>query len=190
MNDSNAWFQETTSRAKALSDAYKTTLDRLWWANLMFVVVPAVLTTAAAIFAALPGQSSTLNLSWLCSIAACMYLLRQTWPRIHARSRLGQKWAPIHRVHSVGALHEHFARVMAEHMEQLQAMTNTDWTTIPKQLGDGVQVIEEFDQKSTFFRYPGAGDAYKADFKESSIAEIWSRMGPDDPPGKGVRRVQ
>jgi len=58
MNDSNAWLQETTLRAKALSDAYKTTLDRLWWANLMFVVVPAVLTTAAAIFAALPKEQS------------------------------------------------------------------------------------------------------------------------------------
>ena len=58
MNESNAWFQETTSRAKAISDAYKTTLDRLWWANLMFVVFPAVLTTGAAIFAALPKEQS------------------------------------------------------------------------------------------------------------------------------------
>jgi len=58
MSDSNAWFQETTSRARAVSAAFKTTLDRLWWVNLMFVVVPAVLTTAAAIFAALPRDQS------------------------------------------------------------------------------------------------------------------------------------
>jgi hypothetical protein len=99
--------------------------------------------------------------------------------------QIGEKWIPIKRVHSVGALHDHFARVTADHMDQLQAITTTDWTTIPKQLGDWVEVIEEFDQKSTFFRYPGAGDAVKADFKESSIAEIWSRMAPNDPPSKG-----
>ena len=44
--------------------------------------------------------------------------------------------------------------------------------------------VENIDRQSTFFRYPGAGDALKGDFKGSSIADIWSRMGPDDPPSK------
>lgn len=36
------------------SEAYRLELSRLWWANLMFVVLPAVSSTAAAIFAAIP----------------------------------------------------------------------------------------------------------------------------------------
>lgn len=101
-----------------------------------------------------------------------------------AAIQIGEKWVPITRVHDVRALHEHFARVMAQHMDELQTATRTDWTTIPKELGDWVGGIAEFDQKSTFFRYPGAGDAVKADFKESSIEDTCSRIGPDGPPLK------
>jgi hypothetical protein len=60
MKDNKAWLEETASRAKKLSKAYKRTLDRLWWANLLFVVVPAVLTTGAAVFAALPPERALL----------------------------------------------------------------------------------------------------------------------------------
>ena len=40
-----------------LSEAYRLSLARLWWANLAFVVIPAVLSTSAAIFAAVPKET-------------------------------------------------------------------------------------------------------------------------------------
>ena len=58
MNDSKTWLEQTSSRARALSEAYQSQLGRLWWVNLMFVVLPAVLSTAAAIFAALPKEQN------------------------------------------------------------------------------------------------------------------------------------
>ena len=58
MGDINGWLQETRDRTKLISEAYRIELSRLWWANLMFVVVPAVLSTSAAIFAALPQDKA------------------------------------------------------------------------------------------------------------------------------------
>jgi hypothetical protein len=58
MSDINDWLQETKARSGLISEAYRLELSRLWWANLMFVVIPAVLSTAAAIFAALPKEAA------------------------------------------------------------------------------------------------------------------------------------
>ena len=98
--------------------------------------------------------------------------------------QIDEKWIPINRVHNVAALHRHFEDIMAKHVNQLQTTTSTDWNSILTELADWLTAIENFDRQSTFFRYPGMGDALKGDFKESSIADIWSRMGPDDPPSK------
>ena len=46
-------LKKIEQQARVLSDAYRLRLlGRLWWANLAFVVTPAVFATAAAIFAA------------------------------------------------------------------------------------------------------------------------------------------
>jgi hypothetical protein len=58
MSDINDWLQETKARSGLISEAYRLELSTLWWANLMFVVIPAVLSTAAAIFAALPQDTA------------------------------------------------------------------------------------------------------------------------------------
>lgn len=57
MDQIDNWLEETRARATLFSEAYRLALGRLWWANLIFVVAPAVLSTAAAIFAALPAGS-------------------------------------------------------------------------------------------------------------------------------------
>jgi hypothetical protein len=58
MKDTNDWLHATKIRAELVAEAYRLALSRLWWANLMFVVFPAVLSTAAAIFAALPQDAA------------------------------------------------------------------------------------------------------------------------------------
>jgi hypothetical protein len=52
MDQIDLWLKETRSRAALFSEAYRLSLSRLWWANLIFVVTPAVFSTAAAILAA------------------------------------------------------------------------------------------------------------------------------------------
>ena len=51
MDEMNNWLKDTRARCMQLSEAYRLELSRLWWANLMFVVLPAVCSTAAAIVA-------------------------------------------------------------------------------------------------------------------------------------------
>jgi hypothetical protein len=54
-DDAKAWLEQTRARATVLAEAHRLRLTgRLWWANLTFVVFPAVLSTGAAIFAARP----------------------------------------------------------------------------------------------------------------------------------------
>jgi hypothetical protein len=66
MKDINDWLQETQARSRLISEAYRLALSKLWWANLMLVVIPAVLSTAAAIFAALPrAEAGTLAIGTL-----------------------------------------------------------------------------------------------------------------------------
>lgn len=100
--------------------------------------------------------------------------------------RMGDRWFPIYRVHSVSRLHAYFRELMDANMNRLLDMSDTDWRTMPQELADWVTAIEQMDEKSTFFRYPGADNVAKSDFQESSIPEIRGSMGPDDPPSKAV----
>jgi hypothetical protein len=53
VRDATAWLEQTRVHATVLSEAHRLRLTRrLWWVNFFLVVVPAVFSTAAAIFAA------------------------------------------------------------------------------------------------------------------------------------------
>ena len=54
MNSVNEWLEHTKAYATLVAEGYRLELSRLWLANVLFVVIPAVLSTAAAIVAALP----------------------------------------------------------------------------------------------------------------------------------------
>ena len=99
--------------------------------------------------------------------------------------RNGDTWTPIYRVHSIDNLYRRFTELLGEHIDKLMNMTTTDWRTIPAELAEWIARIEEFDKGSTFFRYPGPGNELKSDFRESSVAEIWSSLAPDREPIKG-----
>src|SRR5438067_2344240 len=43
---------------------------------------------------------------------------------------IGKKWVPINRVHNVAVLHRHFEDILTKHIDQLQATSVTDWSTI------------------------------------------------------------
>jgi hypothetical protein len=98
--------------------------------------------------------------------------------------KIGEDWVPIQGVHSLGDLYWYFASVLQEHISELSKITSTDWDTIPHELGQWISQIDEFDKKSTAFRYPGSGDDFKSDFRESSVEETWSLMAPESEPVK------
>ena len=56
--DTREWLMFTREQATVLSEAYRLRLvGKLWWANVIFVVVPAVFGTAAAALAAASSTS-------------------------------------------------------------------------------------------------------------------------------------
>src|SRR4051812_5395250 len=57
MNDTSQWLGQTKSQATVLSEAYRLRLSGLGQVNLIFMVLPAALSTAAAGFSALPRVS-------------------------------------------------------------------------------------------------------------------------------------
>jgi hypothetical protein len=63
MSDSSTWFKQTKSLALIRSETYRLRLlGRLWYANLLFVVLPAIFATSSAILAAGSGGKTLL---WL-----------------------------------------------------------------------------------------------------------------------------
>jgi hypothetical protein len=58
--DTREWLMFTRQQATVLSEAYRLRLvGKLWWANVIFVVVPAVFGTAAAALAAAASSTSS-----------------------------------------------------------------------------------------------------------------------------------
>jgi hypothetical protein len=83
MNDQKEALSKTMTETLVLSEAYRLRLvGRLWWANLMLVVLPAVFTAAAAIFAA--GLDQQLKVSqygiaaWLAGAAAVLMAVHKS----------------------------------------------------------------------------------------------------------------
>ena len=54
MDDTSKWLNQTKSDARIFSEAYNYRLSGLSWLNMIFLVLPADLSTAAAIFGTLP----------------------------------------------------------------------------------------------------------------------------------------
>ena len=70
MDEINQWLKQTKSRALRLSEVYRLRLRGLWWANLVFVALPAIFSTSAAIFAALPNSDIAILSLPLASVLA------------------------------------------------------------------------------------------------------------------------
>jgi len=100
------------------------------------------------------------------------------------RIQTDEGWIPIDSVHSVSKLYRYFKTLMDANRKDLPAATSTDWPTLPEELANWIALIETFDERSTFFRYPGIGDAKRSEFRGSSIGDILSSMGPGSEPMK------
>ena len=70
--DTRQWLMFTRQQATVLSEAYRLRLvGKLWWANVVFVVVPAVFGTAAAALAAAASSTNSSG-NWLTLVAAVL----------------------------------------------------------------------------------------------------------------------
>lgn len=97
----------------------------------------------------------------------------------------GGEWKPIHRVHSIGILYEHWKSLINPRLEELKEMTRykADWT-IDAEADKWVRVIESVDPRSTYSRYPSIRDASedrtKSPFKAATAEELFPENAPQD----------
>jgi hypothetical protein len=95
------------------------------------------------------------------------------------------EWRPITRVHQVSFLYEHLKRVVIDHAGQLDKKCRTKWAKFPADLDASIKTIADYDDGSTFSRYPNLKDASqdhaKSSFKKSTLSRLFSKMGPGGP---------
>jgi hypothetical protein len=97
----------------------------------------------------------------------------------------GADWKPIHRVHSIAVLYEHWKSLINPRLDELKEMTKykADWT-----INDGadqwIKVIDSVDPRSTYSRYPSVRDATedqnKSPFKAATAEELFPEGAPED----------
>jgi hypothetical protein len=95
------------------------------------------------------------------------------------------KWKTIHRLHSIGALYKHWKSLINPRLNELKEMTKykADWT-INNGADEWGKVIESFDPRSTYSRYPSIRDIVedrtKSPFKASTAEELFPENAPED----------
>ena len=97
MEPTNDWLKATQSRCVRFAEAYRIQLDRLWWANLCFVVFPAVFSTAAAVFAAIPEEKLSLN-AWFLPPASILAGVAAILVAVHKALKCEEYQTECHRL--------------------------------------------------------------------------------------------
>ncbi len=93
------------------------------------------------------------------------------------------KQQQIFKVHSIRHLYRQFRSILTANASQIRAIAKTDWTAIPENLDDMVDIVDAADESSVMFRYPitrnPATDLKKSSFKricpEDAIAAAHGR---------------
>lgn len=98
------------------------------------------------------------------------------------------KWKPFQHVHSISVLWAYVKHLFADHADWLSTHPSPDVWTLSEEIDGDVQVIEEGDPRSTFFRYPTTKDI-AADTSKSAMKEI-SEAGLLEAVKKSPREVE
>ncbi|MDH7500449.1 MAG: hypothetical protein QHH30_08705 [candidate division NC10 bacterium] len=91
-------------------------------------------------------------------------------------------WTPISFVHSVSKLYGYLKTLIDANRRELLVASKSDCIPLPEELPHWIALIETFDRRSTFFRYPGVGGAEQAPFRGSSSGAILSSEAPEPRP--------
>ena len=74
-------------------------------------------------------------------------------------------------IHSLKVLFEYFSILILENESVFKVKGKTDWTAFPRELTEGINEIEKFDNKSSYYRYPNS-TKYKLDVEKSHMEKI------------------
>ncbi len=94
-------------------------------------------------------------------------------------------WKALNQVHSVADLFVHFEKLIRQLGDKVKQAGKTDWSDIPNDLRSWISVIEKYDRRGTFLRYPGDpqdyGEYEKSIFKRKSPDEIARDLNGEGP---------
>lgn len=72
--------------------------------------------------------------------------------------KVGDKWKPIHAVHSILTLYEHLCVLLIVVEKALHQIAKTEFA-FPKEMRGWIRIVEDSDAGSTYFRYPTTREA-------------------------------
>ncbi len=84
----------------------------------------------------------------------------------------------IFQVHSIRHLYQQFRMLLTDNAAQITSAAKTDWTAVPRELDELVDLINDADESSTMFRYPMTldplNDAKKSSFKRIQVEDAFA----------------
>ena len=84
--------------------------------------------------------------------------------------KVGDKWKPIHAVHSILTLYEHLCVLLIIVETEVKQIARID-LTLPKEMGGWIRTVEDSDAGSTYFRYPTTREA-GVDAAKSAMKQV------------------
>lgn len=91
----------------------------------------------------------------------------------------------IFRVHSIRHLYRQFRNILEDNASSIASVSKIDWTAVPKELDEIIDLINDADESSTMFRYPITLDPLN-DAKKSSF----KRIRPEDVAAEAQHRTK
>ena len=95
------------------------------------------------------------------------------------------EWKPIHKVHSISTLYEHWKSLIAPRTDELREMCKykPEWT-IPPEADEWTKTIETTDPRSTYSRYPSLRnpieDRTKSPLKNTAPDDLFPPDRPEE----------
>ncbi len=98
--------------------------------------------------------------------------------------KVGDKWKPIHAVHSILTLYDHLCVLLIVAEKALQEIARSEFA-FPREMRDWIRTVDESDAGSTYFRYPttreGGIDAAKSAMKQVEPEMLEQKMRSESP---------
>lgn len=102
---------------------------------------------------------------------------------------VGDKWRSMHSTHGILVLYEYLKSLFQKHSEYLNENTHTNWT-LPSNLDELINVVDQMDSSSVYFRYPytkaGTRDLEKSSFKKTTADEVVAEALKQQRPMKSI----
>ena len=96
---------------------------------------------------------------------------KEIFPTISVNSKKKR----IFEVHSIKDLYNEFISLLKKYETDIKQIAKTDWTNVPSEIIEWIDIIDEADKASTMFRYP-----FTTDHATDKMKSAFKQIPPED----------